>query len=63
MKLEGRAQDATHALSTGDKLLHGQYTIQHYLSSGGFRLPHLARHRLDRSDEIQDSRPVHSCVS
>ena len=62
LKLEGRAQDATHALSTGDKLLHGQYTIQCYLSSGGFGVTYLARDSLDRPIVIKECFPVLTCV-
>lgn len=62
LKLEGRAQEATHALSTGDKLLHGQYTIQCYLSSGGFGVTYLARDSLDRPIVIKECFPVLTCV-
>ncbi|MEO0750341.1 MAG: serine/threonine-protein kinase [Pseudomonadota bacterium] len=61
MKIESGAQDAGHALSTGDKLLHGQYTIQCYLSSGGFGVTYLARDSLDRRLVIKECFPVLTC--
>lgn len=61
LKLEAPAQEASHALSTGDKLLHGQYTIQCYLSSGGFGVTYLARDSLDRRLVIKECFPVLTC--
>lgn len=61
LKLQAGAKDAAHALSTGDKLLHGQYTIQCYLSSGGFGVTYLARDSLDRRLVIKECFPVQTC--
>ncbi len=54
--------DHGNALSTGEKLLHGQYTIQCYLSSGGFGVTYLARDSLDRKIVIKECFPVMTCL-
>ncbi len=60
-KMDPRAEDHGHALTTGDKLLHGQYTIQCYLSSGGFGVTYLARDSLNRQIVIKECFPVLTC--
>ena len=41
--------------------MHGQYTIQCYLSSGGFGVTYLARDSLDRRLVIKECFPVQTC--
>lgn len=50
------------ALSPGAKLLRGQYTIERYLSSGGFGITYLARDSLDRQVVIKECYPEALCV-
>ncbi|MEO0772945.1 MAG: serine/threonine-protein kinase [Pseudomonadota bacterium] len=52
---------AAHALGPGEVLLHGQYTIQSYLSSGGFGVTYLAHDSLDRPTVIKECFPVLTC--
>ncbi len=56
------AEEHGHALKTGDRLLHGQYTIQCYLSSGGFGVTYLARDSLDRKVVIKECFPASICL-
>ena len=58
LQIEAGGHESGHALSTGDKLLHGQYTIQCYLASGGFGVTYLARDSLDRRLVIKECFPV-----
>ncbi|MEO0371044.1 MAG: serine/threonine-protein kinase [Pseudomonadota bacterium] len=52
---------AAHALQPGAVLLHGQYKIQSYLSSGGFGVTYLAHDSLDRPIVIKECFPVLTC--
>ncbi len=48
-------------LQPGTTLLHGQYTIDRYLSSGGFGVTYLARDSLDRMVVIKECFPSAMC--
>lgn len=48
-------------LKPGTTLLHGQYTIDSYLSSGGFGVTYLARDSLDRLVVIKECFPSAMC--
>ncbi|MEM7731942.1 MAG: serine/threonine-protein kinase [Pseudomonadota bacterium] len=52
---------AAHALGPREELLHGQYRIQSYLSSGGFGVTYLAHDSLDRPIVIKECFPVLTC--
>lgn len=49
-------------LPTGTVLLNGQYTIERYLSSGGFGVTYLARDSLDRLVVIKECYPEAICA-
>ena len=49
------------ALPAGTKLLNGQYTIERYLSGGGFGITYLARDSLDRVVVIKECFPEALC--
>ena len=49
------------ALPPGTQLLGGQYTIERYLSSGGFGITYLARDSLDRTVVIKECYPEALC--
>lgn len=60
-RVEDAPTQAAHALSSGEVLLHGQYRIQRYLSSGGFGVTYLAHDSLDRPIVIKECFPVLTC--
>ncbi len=49
-------------LLPGTTLLHGQYTIESFLNSGGFGLTYLARDSLDRTVVIKECFPGQLCA-
>lgn len=49
-------------LAEGTVLLNGQYTIERYLSSGGFGITYLARDSLDRLVVIKECYPEALCM-
>jgi serine/threonine protein kinase len=49
-------------LMPGTTLLHGQYTIESFLNSGGFGLTYLARDSLDRIVVIKECFPGQLCM-
>ncbi len=57
---EGR-ETGGDELQPGTTLLHGQYTIDSYLSSGGFGVTYLARDSLDRLVVIKECFPSAMC--
>lgn len=61
VRMDAGGDENGHALMTGEKLLHGQYTIQCYLSSGGFGVTYLARDSLDRRIVIKECFPALTC--
>ncbi len=48
-------------LKPGTKLMHGQYTIEHFLNAGGFGITYLARDSLDRKIVIKECFPGAFC--
>lgn len=48
-------------LKPGTQLLHGQFTIESFLNSGGFGITHLARDSLDRLVVIKECFPGSFC--
>ena len=60
-----RIEPAEHAggreLPSGTKLFHGQYTIENYLSHGGFGITYLARDSLNRLIVIKECFPDAIC--
>ena len=48
-------------LKPGTELLHGQYTIESFLNSGGFGITYLARDSLDRKVVIKECFPGSFC--
>ena len=52
---------ANESLAPGTELLGGQYTIERYLSSGGFGITYLARDSLDRPVVIKECYPEALC--
>ena len=52
---------ANESLAPGTELLGGQYTIERYLSSGGFGITYLARDSLDRRVVIKECYPEALC--
>ncbi|MCY4335990.1 MAG: serine/threonine-protein kinase [Litoreibacter sp.] len=48
-------------LAPGTKLLHGQFTIEKFLNSGGFGITYLARDSLDRKVVIKECFPSSFC--
>ena len=54
-------QDFVDELKPGTKLLHGQYTIESFLNSGGFGITYLARDSLDRQVVIKECFPGALC--
>ena len=51
-------EDFVDELTPGTQLLHGQYTIESFLNSGGFGITYLARDSLDRSAHPRPRRRV-----
>lgn len=51
----------TGELQPGTTLLHGQYTIESFLNSGGFGMTYLARDSLDRTVVIKECFPASFC--
>lgn len=49
------------ALVPGTELLHGQYTIESFLNSGGFGVTYLAKDSLDRTVVIKECFPASFC--
>lgn len=49
-------------LKAGTTLLNGQYTIERFLSSGGFGITYLARDSLDRHVVIKECYPEAICI-
>ena len=54
-------EDSVNDLPPGTKLMHGQYTIEQYLSSGGFGITYLARDSLNRHVVIKECFPSSFC--
>ena len=50
------------ALAPGTRLLNGQYTIERYLSSGGFGITYLASDSLERRVVIKECFPDSFCT-
>lgn len=48
-------------LKPGTQLLHGQYTIERFLNSGGFGMTYLAKDSLDRIVVIKECYPASFC--
>jgi serine/threonine protein kinase len=59
--LNGLKETGGDELRPGTTLLHGQYTIDSYLSSGGFGVTYLARDSLDRMVVIKECFPSAMC--
>ncbi|NJM84701.1 MAG: protein kinase, partial [Tabrizicola sp.] len=57
----GENQDFADELKPGTKLMHGQYTIEEFLNSGGFGITYLARDSLDRRVVIKECFPGSFC--
>ena len=65
MELAPAQQDhqyASEVLPDGTALLNGQYTIERYLSSGGFGITYYARDSLDRRVVIKECFPEAYCA-
>ncbi|MEP0563298.1 MAG: hypothetical protein ABJC64_02785, partial [Paracoccaceae bacterium] len=45
---ESGEEEFVDELTPGTQLMHGQYTIESFLNSGGFGITYLARDSLDR---------------
>ena len=54
-------EEAGDALPNGTALFHGQYTIESFLSCGGFGVTYLARDSLERRVVIKECFPRASC--
>ena len=54
-------EDTVNDLAPGTKLMHGQYTIEQYLSSGGFGITYLAQDSLNRLVVIKECFPRSFC--
>ena len=54
-------EDFVDELAPGTQLLHGQYTIESFLNSGGFGITYLARDSLDRIVVIKECFPGSFC--
>ena len=54
-------EDTVNDLAPGTKLMHGQYTIEQYLSSGGFGITYLAQDSLNRLVVIKECFPSSFC--
>ncbi len=52
----------TEELAPGTTLLHGQYTIESFLNSGGFGLTYLAKDSLERTVVIKECFPGQLCT-
>ena len=54
-------EDFADELKPGTELLHGQYTIEEFLNSGGFGITYLAKDSLDRRVVIKECFPGTLC--
>ena len=54
-------EDFADELKPGTELLHGQYTIEEFLNSGGFGITYLAKDSLDRRVVIKECFPGSLC--
>lgn len=54
-------EDTVNDLPPGTKLMYGQYTIEQYLSSGGFGITYLAQDSLNRLVVIKECFPSSFC--
>ncbi|SIO40563.1 Serine/threonine protein kinase [Rhodovulum sp. ES.010] len=62
MNTHSPPEDPVEELQPGTTLLHGQYTIERFLNSGGFGLTYLARDSLDRVVVIKECFPESLCM-
>lgn len=60
-KQSAAVEEFSDELKPGTTLLHGQYTIESFLNSGGFGLTYLARDSLDRTVVIKECFPGSLC--
>ena len=58
---QGGEDDFVDELKPGTELLHGQYTIEEFLNSGGFGITYLAKDSLDRRVVIKECFPNTLC--
>ena len=58
---ESGEEDFVDELTPGTQLMHGQYTIESFLNSGGFGITYLARDSLDRLVVIKECFPGSFC--
>ena len=58
---QGAEDDFVDELKPGTELLHGQYTIEEFLNSGGFGITYLAKDSLDRRVVIKECFPNTLC--
>lgn len=56
------ADQNADVLASGTALFHGQYTIESFLSSGGFGITYLARDSLDRQVVVKECFPRSLCI-
>ncbi|NNE89354.1 MAG: protein kinase [Silicimonas sp.] len=58
---ESEDEEFVDELTPGTQLMHGQYTIESFLNSGGFGITYLARDSLDRLVVIKECFPGSFC--